>query len=86
MPAVSQEEDTRAVSRGDLADMLNRNPSTLSQAARDTYFCNDYPVFEWAVWHPRGNEIRHYDVPVRFLKERLPKEEWTRYGIFEESD
>ena len=82
MPAV-KEEPTRPVSGEDLADMLNRDPTTVSRAGRKKYFCNDFPVFKWAEMHPRGNQIRHFNVPVRVLKERLPKEEWTRYGIFE---
>lgn len=83
MPIVAEEENTRRVKGKDLADMLNRTPGTLSSAATNKYFCNDYPVFEWAEMHPAGNQVRHYNVPVRFLKERLPKEEWERFGIFE---
>ncbi|MCS3863462.1 hypothetical protein GGP86_003261 [Salinibacter ruber] len=83
MPAVVEEENTRRVKGKDLADMLNRSEGAVSSAARNKYFCNDYPVFEWAEMHPAGNQIRHYNVPVRFLRERLPDEEWERYGIFE---
>lgn len=82
MPAVA-EKDTRKVKQKDLAEMIDRTPTALSQAVRRTYFCAEYPVFEWAKWHPGGKQIMHYEVPVRVLKELLPKEEWTKYGIFD---
>lgn len=80
MPAVA-DKDTAKVNRETLAGLLNRDPSTLSRAAREKYFCNEYPVFEWAVWHPRGNHIRHYEVPKHVLRDLLPQSEYWKYGL-----
>lgn len=82
MPTVS-DQDTRSVKQKDLAAMLDRTPTALSQAARSKYYCADYPVFEWVKWHPAGNQIEGYDVPIPVLKELLPEEEWTKFGIFQ---
>lgn len=82
MPAVA-DQNTRKVKQKDLAAMLDRTPTALSQAVRRKYFCAGYPVFEWAVWHPGGKQIMHYEVPVQVLKEIAPKDEWISYGIFD---
>lgn len=82
MPAVS-EKNTRKVKQKDLAAMLGRTPGALSQAVRRTHFCAGYPVFEWAKWHPGGKQIMHYEVPVQVLKEVAPRDEWTKYAIFD---
>lgn len=82
MPAIT-EKATKQVRLEDLADMLNRDSTSVSRAAHDKYFCAGYPVFKWAVWHPRGNQVRHYEVPVHDLKELLPPAEYSKYGIFE---
>ena len=76
-------ENSRPVKQKDLADMLDRTPGALSQAVRRTHLCADYPVFEWAEWHPGGKQILHYKVPIQVLKEILPEEEYARYGIFD---
>lgn len=82
MPAVT-DKDTREVSQQDLADMINRTPTAVSQATRRKYFCAGYPVFEWAEWHPAGKQIRHYNVPVQVLKEIVPDDELTKHAIFD---
>jgi hypothetical protein len=80
MPAVAA-EDTRKVTRDQLAELLNRRPETVSQAAHQKYFCNGHPVFEWAEWHPRGTSIRHYNVPVHVLRDLVPSSEYQRWGL-----
>lgn len=82
MPATVS-DDYRKVKQKDLAEMIDRTPGALSQAVRRTHFCAEYPVFEWAKWHPGGKQIMHYEVPVQVLKELLPEEEYARYGIFD---
>lgn len=82
MPVVS-DQDTRPVKQKDLAAMLDRTPTALSQAVRRTYYCADYPVFEWAKWHPGGKQIEAYEVPTQVLKELLPEQEWSKFGIFQ---
>jgi hypothetical protein len=80
MPAVSDKE-TSKVSLRDLADLLDRDDSTVSRCARGKYFCAGYPVWEWAVWHPRGNVIRHYQVPKHILRDLVPQDEHVIYGL-----
>lgn len=83
MPATVSDENYREVRQKDLADMIDRAPGTLSQAVRRKHYCAGYPVFNWAKWHPGGKQIECYQVPVQVLKELLPKEEYTSYGIFD---
>lgn len=86
MPTVA-EEDTRTVSGKELADMLNRAPGTISRGAKRKYFVQEkYPVFEWAEWHPAGNIVRQYHVPVQVLKEKLPQSEWSKHGIYPDTE
>ena len=83
MPAIVPENDYRELSQKELADLIDRAPATLSQAVRRTHYCAGYPVFDWAKWHPAGNQVECYQVPIRVLKEKLPKEEYTEFGIFD---
>jgi hypothetical protein len=83
MPTTVSDDDYREVSQKDLAAMVDRAPGTLSQAVRRTHYCAGYPVFDWVKWHPGGNQIECYRVPVHVLKELLPEEEYARYGIFD---
>ena len=83
MPTTVSDDDYREVSQKQLAAMVDRAPGTLSQAVRRTHYCAGYPVFDWAKWHPGGNQIECYQVPVRVLRELLPEEEYARYGIFD---
>jgi len=82
MPATVSDQEYREVSQQDLAAMIDRAPGTLSRAVRRRYYCAEYPVFEWAKWHPAGNQIECYRVPVQVLKELLPEEEYAKYGVF----
>jgi hypothetical protein len=81
MPDIASKE-YRVVDQKDLADMLDRSSAAISQSVRRTHFCAGYPLFEWAKWHPGGKQVMHYEVPVAVLKELLPEEEHTRFGIF----
>jgi hypothetical protein len=83
MPATVSDHDYREVSQKELAAMIDRAAGSLSQAVRRKYYCAGYPVFDWAKWHPGGKQIECYQVPVQVLKEILPEEEYTRYGIFD---
>lgn len=81
MPATVADEQTRRVSLRDLAEMLNRTPAAVSQAAHRKHFCKGYPVFKWAEWHPAGNQIRFYMVPTYVLRDLVPPEEYDRWGL-----
>jgi hypothetical protein len=81
MPAVAQDEETAKVERRSLAQMLGVTPNAVSTAAHEKYFCKGYPVFEWAVWHPRGTKVRHYQVPKDVLRDLVPKDEHYIYGL-----
>ena len=81
MPAVAEEEDTRKVTLRQLAEMLNREPASVSQAAHKKFFCNGHPVFDWAKWHPRGNKVMHYEVPVHVLRDLVPSFEHDKWGL-----
>jgi hypothetical protein len=81
MPAVAENEDTRKVTRMELAEMLNRSGDAISRAAHKKFFCNGWPIFEWAEWHPRGNQIRFYRVPVHVLRDLVPPSEYDRWGL-----
>lgn len=54
---------TEKLSRGELAGMLGVAPHTISGAAHGRFLCRGHPVHKWAVWHPRGNQVLHYEVP-----------------------
>lgn len=81
MPSVAEEKDTAKVKRRDLAELLGVRPAVISRAAHEKYFCQGYPVFEWAVWHPRGNQVRHYEVPKEILRDLVPPSEHIIYGL-----
>lgn len=83
MPVTVSDQKHREVSQQELAAMIDRAPGTLSRAVRRRYYCAGYPVFEWAKWHPAGNQIECYRVPIQVLRELLPEEEYARYGIFD---
>ena len=83
MPTTVSDQKYREISQKELAAMLDRAPATVSRAVRRKYYCADYPVFEWAKWHPAGNQIECFRVPVQVLKELLPEEEFVRYGLFD---
>lgn len=63
---------TRRLDRKELAEILGVVPHTISGAVHGEYLCRGYPVYEWAEWHPRGNQVRHYQVPVQILEEEAP--------------
>ena len=81
MAAADQAEETAKVDRQTLADMLGVQPQTVSRASHGKYFVKDYPVFEWAVWHPRGGQVRHYRVPKSILRDLVPPSEHMIYGL-----
>lgn len=81
MPAVAEKRETAKVDRVTLAELLNVAPGTISRCAHRDYFCRDFPIFEWAVWHPRGNQVRHYEVPKEILRDLLPPSEYQNYGL-----
>jgi hypothetical protein len=85
MPAVVPDDSPRTVrvSQKELADMLGVSAASVSAASKNMYYCQGYDVWNWAVQHPAGNVIEGYEVPVQVMKEKLPKSEWTRYGIFD---
>lgn len=80
MPAV-EEKRTAKVRRRQLAELLGVAPAAISRAAHDKYFCKGYPVWEWAVWHPRGNIVRYYEVPKEILRDLVPPSEHHIYGL-----
>ena len=75
-------EDFRIVEQKDLVNILDRSSAAISQSVRRTHLCAGYPLFEWAKWHPGGKQVMHYEVPVRVMKEILPRGEYSRFGIF----
>lgn len=81
MPAVAEEKETAKVNRRELAELLGVRPAAVSRAAHETFFCQGHPVFEWAVWHPRGNKIRYYEVPKPILRDLVPPSEHYIYGL-----
>jgi hypothetical protein len=81
MPAVAEEKETAKINRPELAELLGVQPPTLSRAAQEKYFCRGYRVWEWAVWHPRGNQVRHYEVPKEILRDLVPPSEHIKYGL-----
>jgi hypothetical protein len=81
MPATKDDVETAKVKRQPLADLLGVTPSCISQAAHGKYFVRNFPVWEWAVWHPRGNTIRFYRVPKPLLRDLVPPEEHILYGL-----
>lgn len=74
---MSESTDTRKLNRNQLAEALGVEPHTVSGATHGRFLCQGYPLHEWAVWHPRGNEVRYYEVPTHALQTE-PSEEQTR--------
>ena len=81
MPTVYDEVETAKVDRRQLADILGVRPPNISRAAHKKYLCQGFPVHEWAVWHPRGNQVLHYQVPKPILRDLLPPSEHIIYGL-----
>jgi hypothetical protein len=81
MPATQDDVETAKVTRNALADILGVAGPTVSNAAHNKYFVRDFPVWEWAVWHPRGSTIRFYRVPKPILRDLVPPEEHILYGL-----
>ncbi|WP_148278300.1 helix-turn-helix domain-containing protein [Salinibacter ruber] len=59
---------TEKLDREELADMLGVTPNTVSGAAHGQFLCRGHAVHEWAVWHPRGNQVRYYEVPKEIIR------------------
>ena len=72
---------TTNLGREELAEVLGVAPHTISGAAHAGYLCRGHPVHEWAVWHPRGNEVLHYKVPSSVIRDEVPPEEYARYNV-----
>jgi len=83
MPKVSDAEHTTKLTRDELADVLGVSPAAISRSAHEKYFCKGYPVWEWAEWHPRGKTVMHYSVPQPVLKQKLSRDEYPKYDIFD---
>lgn len=77
----TEEEVTRKVDVSTLADLLDVSKSAVSRAGHMKFFCQGFPVFEWAEWHPRGNKIRFYRVPRSVMLDLVPPEEYDRWGL-----
>lgn len=82
MPKVS-DPPTSKLSRTELADIFDVQPATISKCAHEKFLCRGYAVWEWAEWHPRGNTVRFYRVPHPVLKQKIHRDEWPKYDIFD---
>jgi hypothetical protein len=85
MPAVVPDDSPRTirVNQTELSDLLGVSRAAVSSATLNKHYCQGYDVFNWAVMHPGGNQIEAYEIPIQFAKEKIPEDEWTRYGIFD---
>lgn len=81
MPLTDEEVETAKVKRMDLARLLGVSGAIISRAAHEKYYVQGRPVFDWAVWHPRGNQVRHYRVPKDILRDLVPPSEHIIYGL-----
>lgn len=72
--AMSETTATQELDRNQLAEVLGVEPHTVSAAAHGQFFCRGYPLHEWAVWHPRGNEVQYYEVPICVIQTESSEE------------
>jgi len=66
---MEQSQETTQLDRNEVADLLGVKPNTVSNAAHNKFICQGYFVYDWAVWHPKGNMILHYEVPNDIIEE-----------------
>jgi hypothetical protein len=71
--ATMRDPSTVHLSREELAGVLGVKPNTLSSAAHGRYRCQGYHVSKWAVFHPRGNQVLRYEVPLSVIEEEAPE-------------
>lgn len=75
--------DTVRIKRRELADLLGVSGAAVSRAVHQKFYCGGFPIWEWAEWHPRGNQIEAYEVPKWAVKDLADQEEWPKYDIFD---
>jgi len=57
-----------------LAEVLGIRPQTLSGAVRQGHRAAGYVITDWAIWHPRADQVIGYDVPWAVAEALLPPE------------
>jgi len=70
---------TTKLDRSELAEVLGVEPHTISGAAHGNYLCEGHPIHEWAVWHPRGNQVLYYQVPVGIIRDEMPRSDYAKF-------
>lgn len=69
----------------ELAGLLGVAPSRISLSVHRGWHVYDYPIFDWAVWHPSGHKVKRYEVPYKIVKEEMPdpEEDEELYGTLQ---
>lgn len=80
-PEMHANSPTKQLDREELAEILDVAPHTVSGAAHGRFLCRGHPVHEWAEWHPRGNQVLHYEVPLKVIRNESSRTDQDHQSI-----